>query len=450
MSENASEVERASGARSEVKSSAPSEVNARARWAESGLAWLTGPADSEPVIPTAHLPLAADRALAQLAALAPPGAFAAFRAEPMGSDSIGSFLGAELLVERAACTGYTRRGRTAPGGRCRLLEGHGGWLAVNLPRDDDARSLAAWLEDDALARISAPLGEDAWREIAQRVAARERDVCVARARLLGLAVAPADPPRAPPESWLRVATRGPSAPPRERTAPLVLELASLWAGPLAGRLLRLAGARVVRVESTRRPDGARAGNAQFFDRLNEGKRSVALDFASEGDHRRLRGLVERADIVIEGSRPRALAQVGLDAERWVRAQPGRVWLSLTGYGREAPCAEWIAFGDDAAAAAGLCWCVPHGAPLFVGDAIADPLAGLHGALAALGAWRRGEGALLDVALSRVCAFAIGEHAAHPHSLAPPIASPRLLGPAPLRAPALGADTAAVLAEMGVA
>jgi crotonobetainyl-CoA:carnitine CoA-transferase CaiB-like acyl-CoA transferase len=214
-------------------------------------------------------------------------------------------------------------------------------------------------------------------------------------------------------------------------------------------MLRLAGADVVKVESTRRPDGARGGDAVFFARLNGGKRSVALDFASEGDRHRLAALLERADIVIEGSRPRALAQLGVDAARWVSARPGRVWLSLTGYGREAPQAEWVAFGDDAAAAAGLCWCVPEGAPLFVGDAIADPLAGLHGALAALRAWRAGEGTLLDVALTRVVAASLGDQRAPAGAPCAAIAPPRLLGGPTEPARALGADTHAVLRTLGI-
>ncbi|HEU4427115.1 MAG TPA: CoA transferase, partial [Myxococcota bacterium] len=304
-------------------------------------------------------------------------------------------------------------------------------------------------EDDELARLAdEPLGEHAWREIAARVCARERDACVERARLLGLAVAPADAPREAPASWLRIAAHGPSAAPRPLAAPLVVDLSSLWAGPLAARLLRIAGARVVKVEATRRPDGARRGNAAFFDRLNAGKASVALDFAECEGVARLRALLERADVVIESARPRALRQLGIDAEAWVRAQPGRVWLSITGYGRAAPGSDWIAFGDDAAAAAGLCWCVPTGAPLLVGDAIADPLAGLHGALAAQRCWRRGEGALLDVALSGVVAHAIANAGAAREPCPAPVARPpRLLGAAPPRARALGADTRA---ELGIA
>jgi crotonobetainyl-CoA:carnitine CoA-transferase CaiB-like acyl-CoA transferase len=109
----------------------------------------------------------------------------------------------------------------------------------------------------------------------------------------------------------------------------------------------------------------------------------------------------------------------------------------------------VAFGDDAAAAAGLCWCIPRGAPSFVGDAIADPLAGLHGALAALAHWRRGEGALLDVALRSVVAHAIGARGVPTAAPGVPIAPPRLGGRAPGAAPALGADTALLFAELGI-
>ena len=440
----------ASEARSEAK---PSEVErdgersqqdgelAARRWAESGLLWLTGPPNGAPVMPSVALPLVADRALADLAALAPAGAFS----------GLG---GAELLAERAAAYGFTRRGRTSAGGACRLLEARGGWLAVNLPRDDDARMLAAWLEDDALASAAAPLTDATWRALVARIAASSRDECVARARLLGLAVAPADPPRNAPASWRRIALRGVSVPPRSHAhaAPLVLDLSSLWAGPLAARLLRLAGARVIKLESTQRPDGARLGNARFYDLLNAGKQSVALDFGEHGDRGRLAQLLARADIVIESSRPRALAQLGVDAARWLHARPGRVWLSLTGYGRSEPTAEWVAFGDDAAAAAGLCWCVASEAPLFVGDAIADPLAGLHGALAALACWRSGESALLDISLRDVTAWAIAQgESPRPGERALLNATPPRLSGAPANTAAtLGADTAAVLREFGIA
>ena len=89
------------------------------------------------------------------------------------------------------------------------------------------------------------------------------------------------------------------------------------------------------------------------------------------------------------------------------ARAGRVWLSITGYGRGDAAPGRVAFGDDAAVAAGAAHAVADAdGPLFCADAIADPLTGLHAALAAWACWRAGGGALLDVSLCGVTAHAL--------------------------------------------
>src|SRR5690606_35648120 len=133
-----------------------------------------------------------------------------------------------------------------------------------------------------------------------------------RLRLLGLAggVVPDTPPTDRPGVLTTVLGTRPVA-----SSPLVVDLTSLWAGPLCAHLLGLRGARVVKVESTQRPDGARRGPKAFFDLLNTGKRHLTLDFYTQLDE--LRRLVARADLVLEASRPRALQQLGLVAEEAV-------------------------------------------------------------------------------------------------------------------------------------
>ena len=93
-------------------------------------------------------------------------------------------------------------------------------------------------------------------------------------------------------------------------------------------LLRDTGARVIKVESKTRPDGARNGPAAFFDLMHAGKEFVSIDFTGDA----LRDLLLEADVVVEGSRPRALEQLGIDAREIVERGP-RVWLSITGHGR---------------------------------------------------------------------------------------------------------------------
>ena len=367
---------------------AGADPHAALAWAASGAMAITGPADGPPALAPGHVAATARGTLAAFAALAGPS----FR-EPMLD-------GPALLGERASILGLTRHGTTSAGGACRLLRARDGWLAVNLPRADDVATVPAWLERDCEA--------DPWEAIAAAAAERSAAALVARGRLLGLAIADAPPLSAAP-AWCRVAARGRPVRSEASAPPLVVDLSSLWAGPLASHLLARAGARVVKVESVRRPDGARRGPAAFFDLLHAGKESVALDFTTAAGRTALRRLVARADIVIESARPRAASQLGIDPAALVRARPGLTWISVTGYGRTGSAKNWIAFGDDAASAAGLAHATGAIAssptPLFCGDAIADPLTGLHAAVAALAAHRNGGGVLLGLALRDVAAHA---------------------------------------------
>jgi crotonobetainyl-CoA:carnitine CoA-transferase CaiB-like acyl-CoA transferase len=173
---------------------------------------------------------------------------------------------------------------------------------------------------------------------------------------------------------------------------------------LCGRLFAELGARVIKVESAARPDGARAGSPAFFARMNAGKQSVILDFASQAGRAELRELIAGADVVIEAARPRALPQLGIDAETIARANRRLTWIGITAYGRTGPWSNAVGFGDDCAAAAGLVVRDESGAPMFVADALADPLAGLMAASAAFAVLAAGGGALIDVALREAALF----------------------------------------------
>jgi crotonobetainyl-CoA:carnitine CoA-transferase CaiB-like acyl-CoA transferase len=247
--------------------------------------------------------------------------------------------------------------------------------------------------------------------------------------------------------------------------PLVVDLSSLWAGPLCSHLLQLAGARVIKVESLSRPDGARNGPADFFDLMNAGKASVALDLQSPHGRAQLQALLSKADIVIEASRPRALRQLGIHAEELLQRNPHLSWIAISGYGRGEPMENWIAYGDDAGVAAGLSQLMYEtiGEHLIVGDAIADPLTGLHAALAAWASHLSGGGRLISLSLCEVVRHCIafdtpvkaGErkdrHIEWRKQLALesiPVETPVARMPAD-HARALGADTGAVLSELGI-
>jgi hypothetical protein len=103
----------------------------------------------------------------------------------------------------------------------------------------------------------------------------------------------------------------------------------------------------------------------------------------------------------------------------------------------------VAFGEDAAVAGGLVSWYAVG-PCFCGDGVADPTAGLVTAAAILDALSVGGRWLLDVSMAQVAAHLAG--ATVPVSPDLDVAPPMPPSPAG-RAPALGAHTDAVLAEV---
>ena len=348
-----------------------------------------------------------------------------------------------LLGERAALMGLWRQGDTSCGGSCRLFRCAKGFIAVSLPRDEDMEMVPAWLELD-MVPTSAPA---TWSTIAAKLTNADPHILIERAGLLGLPVARVGESAQFEARAPVLESRLGDAPSRRNVRGLVvIDLSALWAGPLCGDLLAGAGATVVKVESTQRPDGARRGSRAFFDLLNGQKRSVALDLQSRQGVRILQKLVRRADIVIEASRPRALAQFGLDGRDAVIADGGpQVWVSITGYGRTGQGANRVAFGDDAAAAAGLvAW--TDGGPLFCSDAVADPLTGLTAAGACVNALRAGGRWLLDVSMAAISADLAGPTLPAPRGLV--VTAPHAR-PATATAPDLGADTAHVLADLGI-
>ncbi len=372
-------------------------------WGASGLAFLTGLPDGP-----------ADFSRANVLA----------RAEAVAA-AVGERLGitveaAGLLAGRAALLGLTRRGRVSAGGATRMLRTADGWCAVTLSRPDDVAAVPALLHADAVPA-------DPWRALARWAAASESSAITERARLLDIPAAALGEtaPTAP-----RIRITGCRTPRRDPTGLLVADLSSMWAGPLCGQLLARAGATVVKVESPRRPDGTRNGDRAFFDGVNDQKLSYSIDF----DAPEFRELLGVADVVIEGSRPEALARRRLGPDD-VPARAGRIWLRINGYGDGRP-----AFGDDAAVAGGLVGTSPSG-PVFCGDAIADPLTGLEATAAVADSLSRGGGELIEVSMAAVAATyaALPTVTSVAEASAPPPPAPAASTPAAT----LGADNAAV-------
>jgi crotonobetainyl-CoA:carnitine CoA-transferase CaiB-like acyl-CoA transferase len=308
-------------------------------------------------------------------------------------DETGLELDPEALIwERARLLdlGPPPNGQVSRSGITRLLPTADGWMALTLSRPWDFEALAAWMGHE--------WNGDPWQAATDAAATMTTTEAVEGAQLLGVAAAVCggdwhdeqarsrgqSPPVRP---WLIEETGPPRS--RRRQRPLVVDLSSLWAGPLAGRLLAEWGADVIKVEDPGRPDGTRDGAPAFYRQLNAAKqqRSLSLPDAIP--------LLEDADVVITSARPRVWDQLG------VARLPG-TWVQITGYGRTGPWRQRVAFGDDAAVAGGL---VARGdPPAFVGDAIADPLTGMVAAWAALAGWQAGGGLVVDIAMREVAGW----------------------------------------------
>ena len=193
----------------------------RREWGASGLAHLTGSPSGRPDFSRAAV-LGRARATA---------------------DELGRRLGVtvdagELLSGRAALLGLSRGGTVSAGGATRLLAARDGWCALTLSRPDDVGAVPALVEVDAAE-------DDPWTSVQRWAAGRATTEVAERARLLGLPVAAlGETPAAAPG----VRGSGPVTAPREPSELLVVDLSSMWAGPLCWQLLRIAGATVVKVE----------------------------------------------------------------------------------------------------------------------------------------------------------------------------------------------------------
>lgn len=390
---------------------------ALADWAASGAMALTGRCDGPPLAAPGYAASAVHGALAVFGALS-------------GAHALPD---AGLLGERAALMALTRRGPWSAGGAFRVLRARDGWAGVSLARQAD-RELVPALVGDTVEEVNC------WAALTSWVRGQSAAAVAERAQLLGIpaAAVPVRPGAADdeqaahraalrPEGSRTVPLPGeplshtvptpllarPGGPRRHgRTHPLVVDMTSLWAGPLCSSLLGLAGAQVIKVETPGRPDGARFGSPAFYDVLHAGHASVALDLASPEGREALRRLVVQADLVLEASRPRALRQLGIDAEEVVAS--GTNWLSITAYGRTGPWSNRVGFGDDVAAAAGLV-VRDEGAVLPCADAAADPLTGVHAAAFAAAALRGERAYLLDVSMRDVTAL-VAHGAVEPHAV----------------------------------
>jgi formyl-CoA transferase len=199
----------------------------------------------------------------------------------------------------------------------------------------------------------------------------------------------------------------------------VLDLSRVLAGPWCTQLLADLGAEVIKVERPGAGDDTRHWGppwherngekvAAYFLSANRGKRSAAIDFATEEGAALVRRIAERSDVVVENFKVGGLSKFGLDPASLRELNPRLVIASITGFGQDGPYANRAGYDYIIQGMGGLMSITglpdgePGGGPMRVGVAVVDLFTGLYTAVATLSAlYRRektGEGAVLDMAL----------------------------------------------------
>ena len=176
---------------------------------------------------------------------------------------------------------------------------------------------------------------------------------------------------------------------------VVVELAEGTAGPVCGKLMAGFGAEVIKVEppcgdvsrtmGPFRDDVLDAEASGLFLYLNAGKKSVVIDRDDPSHLRRLRELIGRADVLIDG--PPGLDTAGREYGELSRANPGLVAVSITPFGLSGPYRDFAATNLVVHALSGELGLAGRGdlPPLKKGGSLADYHAGCHGFIAAVAA-----------------------------------------------------------------
>src|SRR5713101_3262934 len=190
----------------------------------------------------------------------------------------------------------------------------------------------------------------------------------------------------------------------------VVEIATLFAGPLAATFLGDLGADVLKIEHPQQPDPARHhgpskdGVGLWWKVIGRNKRLATLDLSTPDGQRLFRRIASGADVVIENFRPGTLERWDLGYDRLAGENPGLVLARVTGFGQFGPYARRAGFGTIAEAMSGFAALTgePDGPPTLPPFGLADGVAALalaYGVMAALHAREAsGRGQVIDLAL----------------------------------------------------
>lgn len=199
----------------------------------------------------------------------------------------------------------------------------------------------------------------------------------------------------------------------------VIDLATLFAGPLCATMLGDFGADVIKVEHPSKPDPSRGhgptkdGVGLWWKLLGRNKRNLTLDLACPGGRDLLLRLAADTDVIIENFRPGTLERWGLGPAELHAVNPRLVLVRVTGFGQFGPYAHRPGFGTLAEAMSGFAAITgePDGPPTLPPFGLADSIAALATSFAVMAALagrdRTGVGQVVDMAIIEPILMVLG-------------------------------------------
>jgi alpha-methylacyl-CoA racemase len=189
----------------------------------------------------------------------------------------------------------------------------------------------------------------------------------------------------------------------------ILDLSRLLPGPYLTQLMADLGAEVIKVETPLAGDHARLappemGLGDMYGAINQGKKSLALNYRNSRGRELFLQLAATADVVLEGFRPTIADKYGIGYEAVRAVKPDIVYCSLSGYGQEGPYQQRAGHDFNYLSIGGAFSLNgrPGERPIPYGLPVADLSGGMLAAIAILGALvgreRSGQGMYLDMAL----------------------------------------------------
>jgi len=190
----------------------------------------------------------------------------------------------------------------------------------------------------------------------------------------------------------------------------ILDLSRVLACPFASMILAELGATVIKVEQPGAGDETRgfepqlAQDSAYYFACNRSKASITVNLRSPEGQDIIRGLAQKADVLVENFPAGTLARYGLDFTMLSALNPKLVYLSCTGFGQTGPYAHKKGYDTVFQAMGGLMSLTGEkgGGPVKPGLPVADLTSGLWVAIGILamlaGREKTGKGAHLDFSM----------------------------------------------------